>query len=525
MSRSLEGVLIKRPHQKESYTIQQIKEFASCADPQSGALHFLSNYFYVQHATRGRIKYQPYEYQLRLINTYHTNRFSINMLPRQMGKTATAAGYLLWYAMFIPDSTILIAAHKYQGAQEIMQKIRYAYEFCPDHIRAGAVSYNKGSIEFDNGSRIVSQTTTENTGRGMAISILYCDEFSFVRPSIAEEFWSSISPTLATGGKAIVTSTPSSDEDQFAQIWHGANDCFDEYGNKTELGKNGFKAFRAWWNEHPDRDEKWAAEERARLGEEKFRREMECEFIQDDETLINPLMLVNMQGVEPIEKQGKVRWYKKPDKNLTYLVGLDPSIGTGGDPAAIQVVELPTLIQIGEWQHNKTPVEGQIKTLREITEYLVNAGVVNENIYYSIENNTVGEAGLVSIREAGEENIHGIFLSETKAISKVRKFRKGFTTTNSSKMAACAKFKNLVESRKLTIYSQKLVSELKDFVASGAGYEAKIGRTDDLVTAMLLVIRMMQVVQEFSLELDMKIRDLDVDDIVMPLPVIMSIGR
>jgi hypothetical protein len=157
-----------------------------------------------------------------------------------------------------------------------MQRIRYAYEFCPDHIRAGATSYNKGSLEFDNGSRIVSQTTTETTGRGMSISLLYADEFAFVRPTIAREFWTSISPTLATGGKAIITSTPNSDEDQFAFLWKGANKCVDEFGNSTELGVNGFKAYRAYWNEHPERDEAWAAEQRAQLGEERFRREMEC---------------------------------------------------------------------------------------------------------------------------------------------------------------------------------------------------------------------------------------------------------
>jgi len=525
MSRTLEGVIVKRPHQQEKYTIQQLKDFATCANPKSGILHFLSNYFYVQHTTRGRIKYQPYEFQLRLIDIYHQNRFSINMLPRQMGKTATAAGYLLWYGMFVPDSTILIAAHKYQGAQEIMQRIRYAYEYCPNHIRAGVVSYNKGSIEFDNGSRIVAQTTTESTGRGMSLTILYCDEFAHVRQSIAEEFWTSISPTLSTGGKAIVTSTPNSDEDQFAQLWNAANDCFDEYGNQTEIGKNGFKSFRAWWQEHPDRDEQWAKEERSRLGEEKFRREMECEFIQDDETLINPLMLVNMEGSDPVQKMGQVRWYKKPDRNSTYIVALDPSIGTGGDPSAIQVIELPSLVQIGEWQHNKTPIEKQVATLRSINEYLYEITESDEQIYYSIENNTLGEAGLVCIREIGEENIHGIFLSETKGMRKTRKHRKGFTTTNPSKLAACAKFKNLVETKKLTIYSKRLVSELKNFIASGVGYAAKLGQTDDLVTSMLLAVRMIQVIQEFSVELDLKIRDIDDEDFIMPLPVIMSIGR
>ena len=132
----------------------------------------MSNYFYIQHPKRGKIQYQPFQYQVNLLRTYHENRFSIALLPRQTGKSTTAAGYLLWYAMFVPDSTILIAAHKYTGAQEIMQRIRYAYESTPDFIRAGVVSYNKGSIEFENGSRIVAQTTTETTGRGMSITCL-----------------------------------------------------------------------------------------------------------------------------------------------------------------------------------------------------------------------------------------------------------------------------------------------------------------------------------------------------------------
>lgn len=170
----MEGVLIKNPHKQESYSEEQLTEFAACADPDTGPQYFLRNFFYIQHPTKGRMLYDPFEFQTRLIDTYHNYRFSISMLPRQCGKSTCAAGYLLWYAMFVPDSTILVAAHKYLGVQEIMQRVRYAYESCPDHIRAGATSYNKGSIEFDNGSRIVSQATTENTGRGMSITLLYC---------------------------------------------------------------------------------------------------------------------------------------------------------------------------------------------------------------------------------------------------------------------------------------------------------------------------------------------------------------
>ena len=163
MGKATEVVLVKAPHTRQIYTQQQIDEFRQCADPVTGPIYFLDNFFYIQHPTRGRMLYHPFDYQRRLIDTYHRYRFSISMMPRQTGKSTSAAGYLLWYAMFVPDSTILVAAHKYTGSQEIMQRIRYAYESVPDHIRAGAVDYNKGSLTFDNGSRIVSATTTENT--------------------------------------------------------------------------------------------------------------------------------------------------------------------------------------------------------------------------------------------------------------------------------------------------------------------------------------------------------------------------
>lgn len=519
MSKDLETAIIKTPYKKMSYTENQIRELARCADPVTGPKYFMSNYFYIQHPTKGSIQYHPFEYQRRLIDAYHENRYSISLMPRQTGKSTSAAGYLLWYAMFVPDSTILVAAHKYIGAQEIMQRVRYAYENCPDFIRAGVTSYNKGSLDFENGSRIVSQTTTENTGRGMSLSLLYCDEFAFVRPTIASEFWTAITPTLATGGKCIITSTPNSDEDQFAQIWRQANKCFDEYGNVTPLGVNGFKAFRSNWREHPDRDDKWAAQMLAQLGEERFRREMECEFIIFDETLINPLHLAEMGGIEPVEKQGQIRWYKRPEKEKTYVVALDPSLGTGSDPAAIQVFEMPGLKQVAEWSHNKTIVQRQCVILKEICGHLAEiAG--NNNVYYSVENNTLGEAALVAINELGEENIRGTFLSEPKKGAAGVRYRKGFTTTNKSKLSACSKFKSLVETRRLVVASKPLISELKNFVASGNSFAAKIGEHDDLVMSALLAIRMIMLLQQFDSNLDAELRD-SIDSFIEPMPFIL----
>lgn len=515
-----ENILVKSPYQKINYSDQQLREFAACADPATGPEYFLDNFFYIQHPVKGRMLYKSFDYQRRLIDTYHRYRYSISMLPRQTGKSTTAAGYLLWYAMFVPDSTILVAAHKYTGSQEIMQRIRYGYESIPDHIRAGVTNYNKGSIEFDNGSRIVSATTTENTGRGMSISLLYADEFAFVRPTIATEFWTSISPTLATGGKAIITSTPNSDEDQFALIWKGANKCEDEHGNPTEVGRNGFKAFRAFWNEHPDRDEAWAEQQRAALGADRFRREMDCEFIIADETLIAPAKLMDLEGRNPIYKTGQVRWYKKPDPEKIYAIALDPSLGTGGDPAAIQVFEANSTEQVAEWKHNRTDIPTQIRILADIIKH-INETVKNPaNIYYSVENNTIGEAALISIAEYGEENIEGYFLSEPG--SGTRRYRKGFNTTNKHKLSACAKLKHLIESRRMTISSASLISELKNFVSSGTSYAAKPGETDDLVMATVLVVRMMQLLQNYHADLDEHMKDHQ-DHIDEPLPFVMTI--
>jgi hypothetical protein len=523
MASQLETVLVKPAYRATNWTEEQIQDFMRCADPDTGPQYFLDNYFYIQHPTRGKMVYHPFDFQRRLIDTYHNYRFSVSLMPRQTGKTTSAAGYLLWYAMFKPDSTILIAAHKYTGAQEIMQRIRYAYELCPDHIRAGATSYNKGSIEFENGSRIVSQTTTETTGRGMSITLLYCDEFAFVRPTIAKEFWTSISPTLSTGGKAIITSTPNSDEDQFALIWKGSQKRIDSYGNATELGVNGFRGFQASWDEHPDRDDQWMKDEVGRIGEERFRREHGCEFLIYDETLINSTTLVEMAGIEPVFRQGQVRWYEKPTKGHTYLVGLDPSLGTGGDPAAIQILQLPELKQIGEWQHNTTPIQRQVAIMSEILQYLHEITGSETDIYYSVENNTLGEAALISISEIGEENLKGIFLSEPHRVGHPRGQRKGFTTTNKSKIAVCAKFKSLVENRKLHIASKNLISELKTFVAQGTGYAAKIGETDDLVMSMLLCVRMLQTLQSYDARLDETMRD-TTEEYLEPMPFIMTMG-
>ena len=507
--------LIKKPYTKQKYTANELKELVrSAEDPK----YFIRNHCYIQHPTRGRLKFQLYEYQERLIDVYHNYRYSIAMLPRQTGKSTCAAGYLLWYAMFNPDSVILIAAHKYSGAQEIMQRIRYMYETCPDFIRAGVTAYNKGSIEFDNGSRIVAQATTENTGRGMALTLVYLDEFAFVPPRVAQEFWTSLSPTLSTGGKCFITSTPNQDNDQFAQIWKQASKTIDEHGNETDTGINGFKHIWVDWREHPDRDEAWADSEREKIGEDKFRREHGCEFITADETLINNLKLSVMEHREPYKKTGTVRWFKPMEKGKTYIIGLDPSLGTGGDNAAIEVFELPAMRQVAEWMHNKTPVQEQIRILKSICNTIETEAPGSE-IYWSVENNTLGEAALVVISEMGEDNIPGTFVTESRKAGSSRAYRKGFTTTNKSKLSACSKFKSWIENDKMQISSLALLREIKTFVAWGNTFKAKEGEMDDLVMATLLVVRITNQIAQYDENAYNELKDtFDDEDEMEPMP-------
>lgn len=439
--------------------------------------------------------------------------------------TTCAAGYLLWYAMFIPDSYILVASKTGADALDIMDRVRYAYEGLPDFIRAGVREYNKKSMKFDNGSTIVSTTTTANTGRGKSISLIYLDEFAFVDPPhVAKELWTSLSPTLSTGGKVILTSTPNSDQDQFAEIWFGSQHKFDEFGNPYPggVGKNGFGSFFATYEDHPERDEEWARGERGKIGDERFRREHLAEFIVFEETLISSIKLADMVGKDPFRKSGQVRWYKQIKENNTYVVSLDPCMGTGGDNAAITVWEVPSMEQVGEWYHNKTSIEGQMKVLRQILLEIWEQG--KPEIYWSLESNTLGEAALVIIRDTGEQNFPGTFLSERKSDGGSRK-RKGFTTTNKNKLKSCSRIKQWVETGQIKIHSAPLITELKNFIAKGNSYQAKEGTRDDLVSSMLVFVRMVEYIakwdDETSSVINSNIDDEWDDEGRTPLPLIM----
>ena len=248
-----------------------------------------------------------------------------------------------------------------------------------------------------------------------------------------------------------------------------------------------------------------------------------CKFIIFDETLIAPSKLATMEGINPLEKQGQVRWYNKPKKNVIHAVALDPSLGTGGDPAAIQVWDITNMVQVAEWQHNLTTIQKQVAIMSEICKYIIEETDDPTNLYYTVENNTIGEAALNAIYDIGEERIQGQFLSEPMSASVSsgsRRYRKGFNTSHRSKISACAKLKLWVETDRMAVNSKSLISEFKNFVASGNTYKAKIGETDDLVMSTLLIIRMALLLRQYDQDISDNLKD-DIEDMIEPMPFIL----
>lgn len=446
----------------------------------------------IQHPLKGAVPFKLYDYQRKMLRAYKEHRYTIVLSARQTGKSVTSAAYLLWYAMFHFDKTILIASNKNANAMEMILRIRYAYENLPNWIKPGVTEdgWNKHNIGFDNDSRIVSTATSDDAGRGMAISLLFLDEFAFVAPGIQKEFWKSIAPTLSTGGTCIMTSTPNGDMNDFAQIWRGANI---PHESDPGVGINNFHPIQVYWDEPPGRDEKFKEDEIAKLGERVWMQEYECEFLSSDALLIDSLFLINLTAQisksKPIAVIKDVVFFEHIKPEGTYLVGVDPATGNGEDYSVISVFEFPSLVQVAEYRSNTMSTNDLYGILRNLLTYLER---LNTTVYFSVENNGVGE-GIISLFEADEDP------PETaEFISEVGKNKRGMYTTNKVKMKACVNLKEMMERGNLHVQSTVLLAELKSFARRKGSYEAQLGSTDDCVSAVLIVIRLIEEIASYD---------------------------
>jgi len=474
--------LIKSPGVQTEYTSEMLLELKKCSEDP---VYFIENYVRIQHPIRGDIPFIMYDFQKRIIRGYLSHRWNVVLTSRQIGKTVTSACYLLWYAIFRFNSEILITSRRNSDAMDIVGKIRYAYEGLPDWLRPGVREYSKHSIVFDNNSAISAEATTENTGRGQAITILYLDEFAFVPPGIADAFWSSIIPTLSAGGDCIITSTPNGDEDTFSSIWVGAI-------SKT----NGFYATQVDWWEHPDRDEEYKRQMSAKIGELKWRQEYGNEFLSAQESLISGIRLIGMKATKiQGERNGFKLWEPFKDGKV-YVVGVDVGTGTGGDYSTIQCFTFPELEQVAEFKDNTVATPAFTGKLVWLLKQIDKAG---GDSFYSVENNGVGEgviASLMQLENMIDEDIPGTMIHDRG------KSVRGLNTSNRHKLSACMELKNLLDIArpKILIRSKELITELKFYIRKAAGFQARIGATDDLIAAILVMLRVTRVAADYDIE-------------------------
>lgn len=475
--------LIKRAFTPSEYTPESIQELIKC---QNDPVYFIKTYVFLQHPTRGKILFDLYDYQVELVRSLEKERWVIALLSRQMGKTQTVSMFLLWYAMFHDDQTILIASKNNAHAMEIMDRVRFAYEELPHWLKAGCKYYNKHNIEFDNGSRIKSESTTEKTGRGLSISKLYLDELAFINPRIQENMWASLAPTLSTGGSAIISSTPNGDTELFAQLWRGAN-----------TQQNSFKPLFFPWSMHPERGEEYLKEMRGQLGPKKFRQEVLCEFISSEAMLIDSIKLAFFRPTEPSFENMGFRFWLDKDKigglGKTFMVGVDPATGNGSDFTSIQVVEFPSLAQVGELRLNTVNVPLIYAKIKWLLKFLrtPDANRKRAEVIWSFERNGVGEALVAMIQNDGEGD--GVYIDGTELFNE-RPDRFGVYTTGKSKLVACMQLKNLLEKIQggIKVHSDVLIFELKDYIARGGTYAARDGSTDDAVSALLVIMKLLE---------------------------------
>lgn len=478
------NVRLKHSHTEVNYSKDTILELGRCAVDQ---IYFIRNYVYIKHPKRGRIKFDLYDYQESLVHSYVENRFNIVLSSRQTGKTETTCAFLLWSALFKPDQSILIASNKSKSAMDIIKKIQYAYEELPDWLKPGIddTTWNKHECGFDNKSVITATTTSVDSGRGMAISLLYCDEFAFVKPHVARQFYDSILPTISTGGSMIISSTPNGDVGQFAELWRGAKSGLNEF-------KDGMTYIP--WDAPPDRDDSFKQKFISLLGIRKWRQEFGCEFLTEELTLIDSDVIareekriVEVTAANDIIKftanDGKFKFFKRIIKDATYIVGVDPCTGNGQDNGVIQIFEFPSMEQVLEYATNTLSPQVMYTELKSLLNFL---GEHTQEVYFSIENNGIGQ-GILAAYEGD------LFPPEAMLVSE--KGKVGVNSNRKTKLRSCIKFKESFERGSIRLNSIDLLTELKSFIRSEGSYAAQVGATDDRIMGVIIVF---YVIQEMS---------------------------
>lgn len=464
---------LKRINMALQMTEEQVREYIKCAEDP---IYFIEHYVKIITLDKGFVQIKLYPFQKEAIVDINENRRVIVKAGRQVGKTTMVVGYILWYILFNEDKFVAILANKAPTAREILNRIKIAYESLPLWLQQGVRVWNKGDIELENNCRVMATSTASSAIRGYSISLLYLDEFAFVPSNIADEFFTSVYPTISSGtqSKILISSTP-----------NGMNHYYRMWTEAIE-GQNGFKHIEANWRQVPGRDQAWADDQRRILGEEKFLQEMECEFMGSAGTLLSAAALKSLAFVKPIHlSDSGIRIYEQPSKGRSYIAVCDTSRGKGLDYSAIVVVDITAMPYKTVCVYKDNNISPLVfpSIIKKICDYYNSA-------YALIEINDNGQQVVDTLFEDyGYENI----LSTVELKGKMsltwgygNKSTRGIRTTKSVKRLGCSILKTLIEGQKLTVQDFDIISELSTFISRGSSFEASEGNHDDLVMCLVL---------------------------------------
>ena len=479
--------LLKQRGVQIDFTREQVAEVIKCSgDPE----YFLEHYIKVISLDDGIVPFIPYPFQRNLIESFHGNRFTICKLPRQSGKSVTVTAYLIHQALFRDNINVAILANKRETSYELMAKLQTSYENLPKWMQQGVLAWNKGSIELENGSRITASSTSSSAVRGFSYNIVMLDEFAFVPTNVADDFFSSVYPTISSGKstKVIIVSTPNG-MNHFYKLWHDA-----------ETKKNSYNAIEAHWSEVPGRDEKWKQETIANTSEQQFQQEFECDFIGSAGTLIHPTKLKTLVYEDPIESSGGLDVFERPIQGHEYLMTVDVSRGMRLDYSAFLLFDIsqyphklvakyrnntikpmlfPDIIVQVAKQYNKSWILCEVNDIGDQVASIIFYDMEYENLL------------MTSMRgRAGQVLGQGFSGGKTQLGLKMAKAPKKLGTSN---------LKQMIESDKVLFKDFNIINELTTFVEKRNSFEAEDGCHDDLV--MCMVIYAWAVAQDYFKEM------------------------
>ena len=471
---------LKKANTPVEFTEENIIEFVRC---KNDPVYFAENYVKIVSLDEGLVPFKPYDFQRKLISNFHENRFNICKMPRQTGKSTTSVSYLLHYAVFNDSVNIGILANKAATARDLLGRLQTAYENLPKWMQQGIIAWNKGSLELENGSKILAASTSASAVRGMSFNILFLDEFAFVPNHIADSFFASVYPTITSGKstKVIIISTPYG-MNHFYKLWQDA-----------VSGRNGYTYHEVHWSQVPGRDADWKEQTIKNTSQRQFTQEFECEFLGSVDTLISATKLKTLVFEEPITRSKGLDVYENPKENNEYLMTVDVSRGIGGDYSAFIVYDITTVPYriVAKYRNNEIKPMLFPSVINDVARGYNNAWAM-------IEVNDIGDQ-VASILNFDLEYPNVLMCAMRGRAGQIvgqgfsgNKTQLGVKMSVTVKKIGCANLKQIIEDDKLIFNDYDIINELTTFIQKKQSFEADDGFHDDLVMCMVIFAWLVQ---------------------------------